>query len=256
MVVGAWGQEKHDLLAKYVVGTRRMRDDWPRRTYVELFCGPGRVYYEHAGPCDGSALRAWRASQRGGEFTEFYVNDFDSESAELCHARLERAGAPRVEHFTEAADVAGPKILERLKGPGLHTVLLDPFSIAVLPFSLVKPFASHRKVDLIVNFNLQDLTRTLHLNMGGKSSALDAFAPGWREVIERGDSRRVIRGKVIQHWLKLLKACGIKDAEQKPLVTDSRKGIAKYHLVYASHHPSPLKVWDDVAKGPTRSLPF
>lgn len=42
--VGRWVPEmKHTFLAKYVEGTRRAREKFKQRVYVDLFCGPGRV---------------------------------------------------------------------------------------------------------------------------------------------------------------------------------------------------------------------
>ena len=42
--VGCWVPEmKHTFLAKYVEGTRRAREKFKQRVYVDLFCGPGRI---------------------------------------------------------------------------------------------------------------------------------------------------------------------------------------------------------------------
>lgn len=42
--VGSWVPDmKHTFLAKYVEGTRRAREKFKQRVYVDLFCGPGRI---------------------------------------------------------------------------------------------------------------------------------------------------------------------------------------------------------------------
>jgi three-Cys-motif partner protein len=256
MIVGEWAQEKHDLIAKYIDGTRSMRSRWPRRTYVELFCGPGRVVYGQSGPfAPGSALRAWEASRQCRvPFTDFYINDIDAESVDICTERLENAGA-KVHPFKLPADQAGPAILKKL-GKGLHLVLLDPFSIGVVPFNvLVKPVASHPKVDLMVNYNVQDVTRNLHRNLLGEADELDRFCPGWSEAIRGAHGRRAQRGKLLEHWLKMLRESGAQYSKEMPLVRDTRrKNTAKYYMVFASHHPSPIRVWGDVARNPNLNL--
>ena len=44
--VGAWTREKHERLLKYVGITRDVRRKFGNRTYIELFCGPGRSVIE------------------------------------------------------------------------------------------------------------------------------------------------------------------------------------------------------------------
>src|SRR5688572_4397752 len=114
MEVGPWAKEKHDFLAKYIDGTRWMRRPWPHRVYIELFSGPGRVWYKRQGPFgDGSAMRAWRASQRDAPFTAMFINDLDPENVAACCTRLVDAGAP-VKAFNLPAEEAAPKILAQL----------------------------------------------------------------------------------------------------------------------------------------------
>lgn len=256
LVVREWSLEKHDLIAKYIDGTRSMRVRWPRRTYTELFCATGRVCLKESGKfIPGTALRAWEASRKSGvEFTEIYVNDLDRESVETCRARLEELGAT-VSAFNLPAVEAAPTILERL-GPGLHLVVLDPFSIGVLPFNaLVKPFAAHQRVDLVVNYNLQDLMRNLTHNVLGDADELDDFCPGWRDAINGVSNRRARRGRILERWLAKLRESGAEYSKEMPLVRDSRrKNTPKYYLVFASHHESPIRVWGDVARNPNRDL--
>jgi three-Cys-motif partner protein len=255
MVVGAWAQEKHDLLAEYIVATRHMRKRFTRRTYVELFCGPGKVWYEHRGPYPGSALRAWEASRLdGAQFTEVYINDLDPENVAACRRRLEEAGA-RVIALNMPADQAGPAILERLGG-GLHLALLDPFSIGVLPWTLVGPFATHPKMDIVVNVNISDLRRNLGRNIVGDAHDVDGFCPNWRSALTGVGSKVEQRLRVFQCWLDRLKTAGAEYSREMPLVRDSRLRVGKYHLVFAAHHPAPIRVWSDLAKPKTRTLPF
>jgi three-Cys-motif partner protein len=255
MEVGAWAQQKHDLLAKYIEATRYMRRRWPRRTYVELFCGPGRVWYKSHGPFGpGSALRAWEASKVGdAAFTEIYINDLDLESAKACQERLLAAGAPKVTVTNLRAELAGPEILSRL-GNGLHLALLDPFSIGVLPFKLVELYAAHPRMDLVVNYSLFDVQRNLLKNLRGETRSMDAFCPGWREAIQDVHGKRAQRGRVLERWLELVNGTGAKYSKDMPLVRDTHRRLPLYYLVFAAHHDAPVRVWSDIARDPTRDM--
>jgi three-Cys-motif partner protein len=255
MEVGDWSREKHDLIAKYIDGTRLMRRRWPRRTYSELFCGPGRVWYKNRGPfAPGSAVRAWIASRRdGAEFTEINVNDADQVNAAACVERLRVSGIePHMDSMP--ANEAAPRILERIGRKGLHLVLLDPFSIGAMPFSLVEGFARHPKVDLIINYSVLDVQRNLLRNMRGDSDEMDRFCPGWREAIEGVHGRRAQRGRVLERWLELLKGCGATYSREMPLVRDARRRVPLYYLIFAAHHDAPVRIWGDVARDAQRDM--
>jgi three-Cys-motif partner protein len=259
LVAGEWARQKHDLLADYIIATSGMRGKpvWGRCTYVDLFCGPGRVWYgKHAQRTSaGSALRAWEASLRGQvPFDEIFINDLDTENVEACASRLRQAGASKITTFNLTANAAAPLIRQRLRD-GVHLVFIDPFKVELLPWSLVKPYASQRNIDVVVNFNLADLARTLHLNLSGQAEVLDAACPGWREAIHDVARKGEMRGRIIRLWLqKLASECGALYSREMPLIRDARMGVPKYHVVFAAHHPAPVRVWGDVAREPTGAL--
>jgi hypothetical protein len=45
MEVGAWSEDKHALIRRFVDASWAARTKWPQRTYVDLFSGPGRIVW-------------------------------------------------------------------------------------------------------------------------------------------------------------------------------------------------------------------
>ena len=55
--VGFWSADKTDRIRRYVDACWSTRSIYSHRTYIDLFCGPGRVYERSARNWqDGSAL--------------------------------------------------------------------------------------------------------------------------------------------------------------------------------------------------------
>jgi three-Cys-motif partner protein len=160
-----------------------------------------------------------------------------------------------VRSYNLPAEKAAPLILEQLRATrSVHLALLDPFSIGVLPFAMVKAFASHPKVDVVVNYGLHDVQRNLLKNLRGEAGEMDAFCPGWREAVAGVNGKRAQRGRVLERWLHMVEQTGAKYSREMPLVRDARRRIPLYYLVFAAHHEGPIRVWGDIAKDGQRDL--
>src|SRR5579862_4572434 len=82
--VGAWSNDKHDRLRRYLDISRAARSRFltgssKTATFVDLFCGTGRARVRGSGEwIDGSAVAAWKISRDGGwPFSGVYVADID-----------------------------------------------------------------------------------------------------------------------------------------------------------------------------------
>jgi hypothetical protein len=113
--VGAWANEKHELLRRYVDATRGVRRQFtiaPRRsgitpqgaTFIDLFSGPGRARVRETGALiDGSAIAvATMAAKGGAPFSAIFVGMFDD-------AFWAVVGKQRIDGRT-AAEVLGPLV--------------------------------------------------------------------------------------------------------------------------------------------------
>ena len=90
--VGAWTQEKHERLEKYVDITRGVRAKFARTetTYIELFCGPGRSIIEGtSAKIDGSPLiAATKAKESGVPYTDIHLADENADYVDAVCKRM------------------------------------------------------------------------------------------------------------------------------------------------------------------------
>jgi three-Cys-motif partner protein len=254
--VGPWVREqKHQYLAKWIEGTREMRRRWPERVYLDLFCGPGRMQVRNeSGTRHGGAAIAWLHSQRGGAaFTRCIVGELLGERVDACTARLLALSAPVMALKGPAADTADAAA--RLVPPGALTLAyLDPYNLGYLSWSIIERLAQLQNVDFAVHWSTADLTRNVRLDYQRQGQRFDQVAPGWRD---RVDVEALIRGDADQqffdYWCGLVGSLGFTISERIPLVR-SERNAPLYHLVFFSRHPSPIRVWSDVAQGKNREL--
>jgi three-Cys-motif partner protein len=254
-IVGPWVREKHARLERYVSISRATRKKYlgPRKagaTFIDLYCGPGRARIEGTREIiDGSPLVAWRKSIEGDDevrapFTQVFIADAETELVNAAKARLERAGASVAGEALPAVE-AVDRVVAKLNQYGLHFAFLDPYNLAAIPFEVIQKLASVKRVDLLVHVSVQDLQRNLHKYIQQKPSPLDAFAPNWRDHIGDIHDQSMIRGKMLEHWRRLLKAEGMSTAETAELVTGS-KNQRLYWLAFAARHELALYFWEQV----------
>lgn len=252
---GPWATEKHRLLGDYIRATWGTRRKFKHRpAFVDVFSGPGRTLIEETGEiADGSPLVAWRAAiDTPWPFSEMYIADASPEYCQAVEARLRARGAPaqvRCEKAVEAAKWAG----DSLERSGFHIAFIDPYNLRDLPWTALEMLTWHRHIDFIVHFSQADLTRNLDRYFSEDHSPLDAFAPGWRDHVDRRSPVQM-RGRFFEYWISLFK--GYQVADSVPLMTNS-KNAPLYRLVLLSRHPLAKRIWKSVADAkPQRELGF
>lgn len=247
--IGEWSLEKHDLLRKYVHASWAARQKWSHRSFIDLYCGPGRVAVRNSGiETDGGAIVAWRQAQStGGCFTQVIVGDLDASSAAACKARLEALHAP-VQSLVGPADTTVERVLEIVNPNGLHLAYLDPFNLEHLPFSIIQRLAKFKNIDIVVHFSIMDLQRELELDFVRDESRFELFAPGWKfHVDPRTVSKREARNQFVTYWLSLVDSLGFSCSRERPLMTNNKNGPL-YRMMFLMRHPLAKKLWDDIAK--------
>jgi hypothetical protein len=125
-------------------------------TFIDLFSGPGRVRIRDSSDVlDGSPLVAWQQSvSTKAQFTQVYVADAHPALADAAAKRLSAVGAP------------------------VHFAFLDPFSLGVLPFEVIRKLARLKRMDILIHVSVQDRNRNLRKCTKKSASQLDTFAPG------------------------------------------------------------------------------
>jgi len=247
--VGEWTLEKHARLRKYVDAAHGARRRFRGRTsYVDLYCGPGRVRVRESGElAHGSPLVAWESGGRhGDQFAEFAIADHDPASVEAAKQRLEDRGARVRAYAGRAEDVVG-RIVEGLDPYGLHFAFLDPYNLDDLPFSIIERLATLKRVDLLIHVSAMDLKRNLrtYLDAAG-GTPLDRFAPGWREAVDRSQRDELVRRSVLEHWKRLIAKLGTSADEQVEGIENS-KGVELYWLVLVARSELAHRLWVEIA---------
>lgn len=256
--VGSWVPDmKHTFLAKYVEGTRRAREKFKQRVYVDLFCGPGRIQVKgEAVTRPGGAQVAWAHSLRDDvAFTSCFVGDLDAKRASACADRLTAMGA-KATALPGAAESTVDQVLWKIPRSALCLAYLDPYNLQYLSFSVIEKLARLSFVDFAVHFSTMDLRRNVLMEYNPERARFDAAAPGWRDHIDpiafmRGDADEAF----FDYWCGLVRGLGFSISHRMPLVRDEGNRPL-YHLVFFSRHELPNRIWGDVAQGPNREFDF
>lgn len=245
---GIWTLDKHERLRKYVDSAHGARRKYGRRTYIDLYCGPGRTRIRESGQTvDGSPLVAWEAGSRhGDQFTDFLLCDANSTYLGAARTRLSRFGA-NVRVFPGTAQEVVDQVVDALDPYGLHLALLDPYNLGDLPFSIIEKLSRVKRMDLLIHVSAMDLKRDLHNYLRADGSRqLDRFAPGWRERVDDKQRPELVRLAIFEHWKSLIKALGTSPNECVEVVENS-KSSDLYWLVFVARHELAHKLWSDIA---------
>ncbi len=254
--VGFWSADKTDRIRRYVDASWAARARYSHRTYIDLFCGPGRVYERSERRwLDGSAVSAFGQSKiTGGAFTKFIIGDIDTTNLDACRTRLvARGGDP--EALLGPAHSTVQEVLSRVHPYGLHLAVLDPFNLNLLDFSIINSLARLRHVDIIVHFSLMDLRRNL-IQQFAEGGSFDQVAPGWRIHVpaERLNKREATRA-FEAYWVHLVEQTGLRVAVHRPVFKNSRRAEL-YRLILLSRHDLAHKLWNSATSDPNqRGLP-
>ena len=140
------------------------------------------------------------------------------------------------------AQVTASEIVSKLDIYGLHFAFLDPFSLGVLEFDIFKTLAKRKRMDILVHLNKMDLQRNLGRNIKADASALDAFAPGWRAVVDVAQGQRAIRGELVDHWRSLVEQAGFDPSAEMKLIKGGQEQHLYWLLLVAAHEQA-HKFW-------------
>jgi three-Cys-motif partner protein len=251
-IVGTWAREKHERVKKYVgisaaVRKRFIGPGKAGATYIDLFCGPGRVLVKDTGEAmAGSPLVAWNESvARKSPFSSVHVSDANATLAKAAVIRLKALGAPVSVDIALAEEVV-ERVIARLDPYALHFAFLAPYNLSTLPFSVIQRLATLERIDILIHFSTQDFNRNLRRYVSRTDSPLERFAPGWRDAV--GDLNRSdieIRGRILEHWRMLLKGIGMETAEAAELITGPTNQPL-YWLAFAARHRRALEFWEKI----------
>ena len=258
-LVGEWVQDKHAHIRNYIGSARRARAKWiggkkPGATYIELYSGPGRARIrDTAKVIDGSAIAAWKETTAyGAPFTQIFIADRRADLLSACKQRLARLNAPVSSFCGEAATVID-EIVAKMHTRALHCVLLDPYNLESLDFSIISKLAAFKRMDIIVHLSIGDGTRNAAEYVDQNSPLLEKFAPGWQAYIDRNRGKQTITQQLFQHWVEKVSAAGFKVSSNVDKIRNSQKSLM-YWLVHLSKHSLPETLWKKTGDDPQFQL--
>lgn len=259
--VGGWAEDKHDCLRKYLgISTYARRkflgDERSGASYIELFAGPGRLWNKDSEKfIDGSPLIALaEASRTKTVFTTMHLGDLSQPYLDAVNTRLVARGA-NVRTYHGRSDKTVDEILEQVNPNAINFAFLDPFNIEGLPFTIMEKFAKVKKMDLLIHVSAMELQRWLDRYMSYSECSLDAFAPGWRKVVDGRKPDVNARAMVLEYWVSLLKRIGFTDAQRFPLIRGP-SNTPMYWLVLVAKHDLAAKFWDAINRPKQDSFRF
>jgi three-Cys-motif partner protein len=265
IVTGEWTSHKQKLLRHYVDISKAARRGWvdpaeaarrgiPGRpagaAYIDLYCGPGRVYMEEEGNfADGSPLiaNAEAARTRTG-FTAMYLGDERADFCEAVRTRLQARGMTPTT-YPKPAQQAAEEIVKVLNPYGLNFAFLDPFGFEGLPFSIIETLGRFKRMDVLIYVSAMGLQRMLPQWIRSSHCPLDDFAPNWRPVVHGMDPSDIVtRGKIFEHWLSLIREIGFLDPSGKPPLIRGPNNQALYWLVLVAKHDLATQFWEAISR--------
>jgi three-Cys-motif partner protein len=175
-----------------------------------------------------------------------HVSDAHPALAEAARVRLAAAGAPVMPDVGKAAETVD-RIISRLNKWALHFAFVDPYSLGLLEFEIIRKLATLNRMDILIHVSVQDMNRNLRKYIKKQGSALDVFAPDWRNEVDTGRPDYHVRARIFEHWRDLLKTVGMTTAEAAELVT-GEKHQPLYWLAFAARHPRALQYWEKIRR--------
>lgn len=249
--VGEWAKDKHERLRRYLdisrAARRKFVEGFGGATYIDLYCGTGRsVIRETREVIDGSPLAAFKCARDGGvPFSEIHLADVSEDRCRAAEQRIANLAGAVTAEIGPAAETA-IRIVKRLNPHGLHFAFLDPYNLEDLPFSVIEALSSLRRIDMLIHVSAQDLQRNLHSYTKPDDPRLEKFAPGWRAVVDLGQSKQAVRAAILAHWASKMHKLGLPPARHSELVTGKAKNQRLYWLVFVSRSDFAKGLWDKI----------
>jgi three-Cys-motif partner protein len=271
IVTGPWTKRKHKLLRHYVDISRAARKGWvdpaeanrrniPRpqgASYIELFCGPGRVCIDGSFEPGSPLVACDEAIRTETGFTAIHLGD---ERADFCSAVTKRLAARGVTPivYPKRAQLAAEEVVKVLNPHGLNFAFLDAFGFEDLPFTIIETLGRFKRMDVLIYVSAMGLQRDLPGWMDSKQCALDDFAPDWRSKVDGRDPSDIkTRGLIFDHWLTLIKNVGFRPPVGKPPLIRGSNNQPLYWLVLVAKHDLATKFWKAISQDEDQhEMPF
>jgi three-Cys-motif partner protein len=233
---------------------RSMKNKWPQRAYVGLYCGAGRARLAGTGEIlETTAMSVMRLPDG---FTHHIFVDEDPRCTDALKQRAAALpGTRQLTILTGDVSASVPAVQAALPSYSNANRLLtfcfvDPFG-AELKFSTISSLAQRHQMDFLILLALgvdirRNLRRYLSADSGTRIGELINL-PGWQSELDAAGGKVVpfVLGKFDDAMVRL----GYLSSKQAHPVKVSGMGVLLYYLAYYSKHPLGLKFWNSTLAG-------
>jgi three-Cys-motif partner protein len=256
---GIWTREKLAYLEKYAsafmkaMSPKRSQGLWDKLVYIDLLAGPGRdIDSETNKEFDGSPLIALAVRPK---FDHLFLADKDSKNLAALKSRIPLEDEDRVTITRGDCNLLVDDVLRQISVRTLGLAFIDPQGFEVHFDTLAK--LAKRRVDLLYLFPAGiGLRRNWKQALPSLDGKIDKFwgSGNWRELpvlqqiasgIRKGDSENII-SSFVSEFLRKLGREGFQYRDEATPPFANTKNAPMYHLLYCSHDPVGLKIWEGI----------
>ena len=254
-----YAKDKLTILKGYMARfTTAMKDKkWRALNYIDLQAGPGKNKFSPSGDVMlGSPLLALTTRF---PYDNLFLVEMGSDEFDALETRVGASERDsRVIRYNEDCNVAVDKVVERIRQidgefidgiwPCLNLAFLDPEGLEV-EWQTVKKLASLQRMDLIINFSTNGITRNAgQLVWREEDTIIDRFfgTREWRSIYIEARQRdnSLVRRALIDFYLSRLNAMGYVQTKRQEKVFRNQKNVQVYTMIFASKHDLGIEFWN------------
>src|SRR5260370_10490007 len=231
---GPWVLDKKHYLERYLdIFSRGVLRKWAGKlSYVDLFSGPGR-----------SVIRGNLEEVSGSPFLSLNYNFaryvFVDVPEVLSSLKQRLSRHPKLSQITLIegdCNVVIDKVLKTLPSDHLTLAFIDPTGLQIR-FGTIQRLVHNRKVDLLMTIQFgMGIRMNLPLYAKAEGAALSGFLGNteWREDVKAGGSQSQIARRILNRYMKQLKALDYSTVEDRAIeVRSEENNLLLYFMVLA-----------------------
>jgi three-Cys-motif partner protein len=259
---GGWAEEKYRLLASYIkqfaTGTKKQ---WPHRTYIDLYSGPGYNKLKSGTILKGSPVVALSTTD---PFQQYLFCEDDARSLAVLATRCKRDYPDRnIKFFSGDCNAKVDEMIACIpRRDSLSLCFVDPYNLSIKFETLAK--LAERRVDLLCLLALHmDANRAYEIYMAKESSKVDSFlgTSAWKQdFLDSGRPRRDFPIFLADYFAKRMQTLGFEETptHSMHLVRSDDNNVPLYHLALFSKSQLAYKFWKQArsASTPQRGFDF
>jgi len=255
-VSGDWAIDKLYYVQRYMsIFNSGMKNLWRSRVYVDLLAGPGRcILRESPEEFDGSPLLALKCKPH---FSDMVFVESDERLVSALRARVLATGGRQ--DMVETADANSPALAARIRDRFSHRALgllfVDFLGMEVSHDTLGR-LTTGRKIDLLITFQVSDITRNIQLVMRGDQDPKrwdDFFGSSvWRAVVGRFEHADTtspdLAAALTDFYCGQLKTLGYTNVEAHKRLMRNTTSAPLYRLILAAKHERAIDFFQKISK--------